>query len=567
MVQAYMRKNQRLIWTVIAVVVVITFVFWGSMTGSGSGRQAGSPGTLYGKSISPQEYLDAQRMVHAYFTLFQRQDFTRTDKGREVLDQQTWLRLIERRKLEQWNITVTDEELVKFIQTMFTENGRFNKEKYTQFLEQQLPSMGIKDADFERLMREQLCLNELHRIIGATARVVPTEVRELYNMIHENLDLSILTFDGADYTNDVKFTDADIKEYFEKNKEGFRIPEQRHVRYVRYGSEAFTNDVKVTDAEVREMFEKTRAAYEQEGGKAMDFAIVKEGIHQEILEQKAFQRANEMATEMALEIVKPKDPTQKEVDLTKVDFDSLARKFEVQVKESDFFSMRAPVPDLKAGPDFNRAAFALTPAEPFSDAVGGADGAYVLQYLDQKPSELPALEVVKDKVVLRFTQERATDLARTKGRDAARVARNAVIAAQSSTNRVDTARVFADEAQKLGLKVLNPEPFSQSEMASEKIPDAAIVLNVAFNMRHGEVSDFVDTGRGGLFLMLKKRIPPTEAEFAREQTEFQEKVLSRKRDLVFQDWANQQIMIAKPPFLNRPQPQQGQPGQQQAPPS
>src|ERR1051326_8306139 len=147
MVQAYMRKNQQLIWTVIAVVVVITFVFWGSMTGSGSRRQPGSPGTLYGRSISPQEYLDAQRMVHAYFTIFQGQDFTRNDQGRQILDQQTWLRLIERRKIEQWHITATDDELVKFIQSAFTENGRFNKEKYTQFLQQRLPAMGLKRSE------------------------------------------------------------------------------------------------------------------------------------------------------------------------------------------------------------------------------------------------------------------------------------------------------------------------------------------------------------------------------------------------------------------------------------
>jgi hypothetical protein len=94
------------------------------------------------------------------------------------------------------------------------------------------------------------------------------------------------------------------------------------------------------------------------------------------------------------------------------------------------------------------------------------------------------------------------------------------------------------------------------------VPDARVILNVAFNMRDSEMSDFIDTSRGGLFLLLKGRIPPTDAEFAKDRPQFEAQILANKREMVMNEWASQLYRIANPPPLTRPQQQQSPAGQQ-----
>ena len=568
MVQVLMRRHQRLIWVVIAGVVVITFVVWG-VPGLTGRSQTGSPGRLYGKDVNLQEYLDTRRLVYNYYLLFARQDLDRSEQGRIMLQQQTWLRLIERRKLSEWNISVSDEDLVRYIQGMFSENGRLDANKYREFLERQLPSMGIKAAEFEKMMREQLALEELHRVIGATAKVQPTELRDLYNIIHEKLDLSLITSDAANYTNQVKLSDAEVKDYFEKNKESFRIPERRKVRYVRFATDNYTNDIKLATTEVRDFYDKNKTMFTEVSKdenrktpeKVKPFETVEAEVRKRLIEAKAFQRATEAAGEMALAMVKPKDPAAKTIEPATVDFKALAAKFGVTVNETDFFSQRAPIPNLNAGPFFNEAAFALTPKEPFSDVVSGQDGAYLLQHVDQKPSELPTLDAVKEKVSLRMTQERALAMAREKGRVQARLVRNSVLAAKE-----DPAKVFAAEAQKLGAKVLSPAPFSQRDLDVD-VPDVAVVLETAFGMREGEVSDFIETSRGGLCLLLKRRIPPSEEDFKKDRPQFEPQVLDRKREMVLNQWLGLQYRIANPPQPPQPKRQTPVPSEQPAAPA
>lgn len=570
MVQAMMRKNQRMIFTVIAVIVVITFVFWGVATGPSSRGSRPDPGRLYGQKVDPRAFEDAQRMEYLNFMLATGQDVTRTEYGQRLLEQRTWLRLILLRKVKEMGVVVTDEALMEHIRSQFSVNGQFDAARYRQFLQQQLPSMRMSEADFERLMREQLALQQVEQFVQSTARVTPTEVRYLYDLIHEKVDVSLVIFETNQMTNQVKIADAELAEFFEKNKENFRIPERRRVRFVRFPSSAHTNEVVLIEDEVRAVYERAKPQLVDDKGNPRPFESVQADIRKGLIEEQAYRRASDLATQLSLDLVKPQGDDKKEPDLTKVDFAAAAAKYGVKPQETDFFAVTTEVPGVDGMPGFQQAAFALTTNEPFSDPVGGQDAVYVLQYLDRKESELPTLDAVRDRVVRALTMERATELTQKKGQEQARVAKNAVqpLIARNPDAHEEAAKLFATEAKKLGLEVLTPQPISQRAMA-EQVPDAQFVVGAAFGMREGEVSEFIETPRGGFFLLLKRRIKPTDAEFNKDREEFAAQQLERRQSIVFNEWASREFQKAQPPILQQAQQQQGvpQPQMQSLPPS
>lgn len=556
MVQAMMRKNQKMIWTAIAVVVVITFVFWGVATGPSMGGGNGNVGSIYGKKVSFQDFRNAHRAVSIKF-LMAGQDVERSEYGQRILEQQAWVRLIQEKKVKEWNIVVTDEELVQYLRSMFSPEGNFDPQFYRQFLDRQLPAWRVSQAEFEQMMREDLAIQRLQRIIASTAKVTPQEARSVYDIIHEKMDVAVVRFEASQHTNDVKLTDADLLDFFEKNKETFRVPERRKVRYVRFVPEAFTNKVTIANFEVEQFYDQNKSLFTDETGATQPLETVAEEIRKRLLRQALLKRTHDVATQLMLEIAKKQDP-DKEEQGADVDFDALAKQFGATPQETDFFEPGEPIRGIEPGVGFYRAAFSLTPEDPFSEPVAGDDGVYVLQYAGKKESELPTFEAAKEKVQRRLTMVRATEMAQSKGRDAAAQVRNAVAAARSARTEVDPgeiAKVFEEQCKKLGLKVIDPPPFSQREPA-EELDDAFSVLATAFAMREGEVSDYVETQRGGFFLLLKDRIPPADEEYAKERGQFMNQLLAQRRNTVYNEWLNREVRLANPPFLSQPPPVQ-----------
>jgi hypothetical protein len=80
------------------------------------------------------------------------------------------------------------------------------------------------------------------------------------------------------------------------------------------------------------------------------------------------------------------------------------------------FSREEDPKDLQVGPDFAKAAFALTLDEPYAGPLSGQDGVYVISYNKQMPRETPSLEQVRDRVVSDFKHSQAMMQAQMAGR-------------------------------------------------------------------------------------------------------------------------------------------------------
>ena len=146
------------------------------------------------------------------------------------------------------------------------------------------------------------------------------------------------------------------------------------------------------------------------------------------------------------------------------------------------------------GPQFNQAAFSLSPEVPFSDPIRGEDGYYVMEYLDSQPSEVPPFDQVKDQVIDLLKQQRARDAAVKQGRELATKVKEAVAAGKS----------FSDACASLGLKPKTAPPFSIAQDTTN-LPFASRIKDMALGMPTNAVSDFILTADGGMFFHVKQR--------------------------------------------------------------
>jgi hypothetical protein len=240
---------------------------------------------------------------------------------------------------------------------------------------------------------------------------------------------------------------------------------------------------------------------------------------------------------------------------TRPDFAKIATDFSLTPHETDFFSLRGAVTGINAGPQFNQAAFSLSPDMPFSDPVRGEDGYYVLEYLASRPSEVPPFDQVKERVVDLLKQQRAVDAAVKQGREVAAKVKEAVIAGKS----------FSDACASAHLKAKTLEPFSIAQETTN-VPFANRIKDMALGMPTNTVSDFILTPDGGLFFHLKKRTPPDPEDFEKTKAQMAMQLLDRNRQALFEDWANAVIRDERVEYKRKAHPKQQEPPVEEAEP-
>jgi len=531
------RRHQKVTMAVVAVVIIITFVFWGSQTGGDAdGRIARpSPGRMNGKPVSYAEFEGQQRAFCLMYYLRQGQMIDRR-RMEQQLQAPTWQRLLVSRKIEKLGIYVPVENAVEFIQQLpaFTGDKGFDPERYRRFVAAILPQWGLNEEDFVSIVRGQLAIDKLQDIIASTAKVTPLDVQQAYNEANEKLSIVVVAFNATNYTAQIKLSDKDIKDEFEKSKETYRIPERVKVRYLKFSLDDYLSKVQVTDAEIKERYDKEKETFTGPKTKqAKPLAAVRDDIRKEIARPRAMRLVNEAASEINDAVLPdPRNPTEKKPDLTTV-----VQKRGLALATTDFFSEKDELKYISA-PKFQKAAMTLSTDSPY-EMVPAPDGVYFIQFVARKASELPTLDAARSKVVEDLKRMRALEMARKDGREKYAKFKTAI---ESPAKPKPTLDQLATAA---GLTPLTPPAFTLSEPPRD-LPYGRLVLSACEFLAPGELSEFVDTAAGGLVVQVKQRAPADPKKLAAEEKSLRHRLLfgerffgygqPGQRDIAFNNW-------------------------------
>ena len=151
-------------------------------------------------------------------------------------------------------LDIHDEELRVAIESIpsFQVNGQFDSRIYERFL--RLNRMSAEE--FERIQRENLMLSKVTNLIKMNGgKVSEEEVMETYLFENERIDLHFLKVTPEAFKGQITVNEVEIKDYFQKHQEEFRIPTFLQIQYLIFRPSDFEGKVQVSSDEIKRYYD------------------------------------------------------------------------------------------------------------------------------------------------------------------------------------------------------------------------------------------------------------------------------------------------------------------------
>jgi hypothetical protein len=541
-------------WWVIIAAIIITFVWWGSQGPGGGGGPIGNYGVMNGVTITPEIYQEAQREVKLYYFFFSGGNWP--GRGRQAqgfdLDRETFNRILITQKIKAMNIHVDDDSVHKVASDRMRSLGRDGKPVSLKDFESAiLAQEKLTTADFERYIRNDLGIQQLFATLGMAGELVSAdEVRALYRRDHQKITSQIALFSGRDYLKSVVTTPEKITEFYTNQMRRYELPERVRVSYVAFPLSNYLAAAQLELDKMTNLAELVENAVIQMGTNFPAGVNSAEEAKSRLIENERKSIAGQSATKAAYEF---NEALTKASPVSASNIVALAADRGLTVEVSAPFSQNEAPAGLNVGEEFVRAAFPLTPQEPFCDPLPGSDALYVIAHHSRLPSEIPSLDSIRDRV----TQDYQFI-------ESAMLAQKAAIAFEGGlSNAMAGGKSFADACDQAGVKPLPLAPFSMSstniaELSGHVRQDQFNQFKrVAHATAPGQLTPLMPTADGAFMALIQARLPLDEAEMAKVLPAFTRSVHQVRRSEVFNEWFKREATraFATVPFFQEKQAQ------------
>ncbi len=387
----------------ILILVAVTFISWG---GYSLIREKGQTyaARVNGVSIEVNDLNDAyQNMVKQY----------RNALGPSFSDKMIEeLRLRERvlndlvsralilQEATRLGLNIHDEELRETIESTpsFQVNGQFDSRTYERFL--RLSRMSAED--FERMQRESLMFLKLTNLIKLNGgKVSDEEVLETYLFEKERINLTFLKITPEAFKAQTTANEVEIKDYFQKHQEDFRVPTFLQIQYLVFRPSEFEAKVQVSSDEITRYYDLQKDR----------FKTPKKVRAREILIKVSAQDPPDKIEEKrkkAEEILEKAKKTK--------DFSSLAKQY----SESNTASKGGDLGWIQGG-SADESLEKILFSKKAGDLIGvvsGREGFYIFKIEETVEEKLKSLEEVKDQILQRIKQDKTSGEASRRAEDA-----------------------------------------------------------------------------------------------------------------------------------------------------
>jgi hypothetical protein len=549
------RKHSKWLWVVIITLTVISFIYWGSAPGTrgGGGRAVGDFGSINGKKITQQQYVDAFHEFQLFY-LFRygtwpdkKSNLTQSD-----IDRETYIRLLLIQKASDLGIYVgldTAAALGNQMLSSFGRNGQIVS--VTEFAKQVLQPQGLTVADFENFCSHDAAIRQLVESIGSSgALITPQEAAGIYQREHQEVASQAVFLSARSYLSSVPVTPAAVAQFYTNYLAEYRLPDRVQVNYVAFELSDFLAQSKAEWAKTN-FDAQVDAVYLQYGAQAFPDAKTpadaKVKIRDMMIHQRALTDARAQANDFASTVFNLAPASAGNLA-------TVAKQKGYKVQTTAPFSAETGPQEFAAPEGFTKIAFGLTPDEPFVNPIVSTNAVYVIALARQLPSEIPSFASIQTQVTQDYQMQQATVLAREAGT-------NAYI---RLTVAMAGGKSFAAACAAAGLQPQSLPPFSISTRELPALAGRAELNQVkqaAFTTAAGHISNFVETDDGGFILFVQSQLPVDQSVMNAELPQFVETLRRNRENEAFQTWLNVEAnrTLGSMPFARQ---QQGQPGVQ-----
>jgi peptidyl-prolyl cis-trans isomerase D len=260
----FIRTHQRLMQTLLLVLILPSFVLVGVSSYQNRGGGADGVATVAGQSITQQDWEAAQRkQIDQYRRMmgekFDQKMFDSPDAKQAILENLVAERSINA-EVARNNLTVNDATLQKTILGMDAfrkPDGSFDMDQYKAALAAQ----GMTPEMFDARMRHDLAVQQLAGSIQSSAFVPRSVAARLSDLNDQQREVQELMFPSTEFAAKVNVTPEMVKAYYEKNAQLFQVPAQVKAEYVVFNQDAVDKQVTVSDAEIADFYNKNKVRF------------------------------------------------------------------------------------------------------------------------------------------------------------------------------------------------------------------------------------------------------------------------------------------------------------------
>jgi hypothetical protein len=481
-----LRKNQRVLMLVVAVLTIVAFIFLYNTTQLDELATIKNP-TIYGKSLTP---LAIDRQVKNYqltlalgqFDLLQKLGGAAQDQDR-ALTEFVWNLLVLQHQSRELGIEPTDDQVANRIKQIpiFQVTGKFDPLKYGQFVSEQLAPRGFTERQLEDVIRDSLRLEALSKIVEAPAAIGEGEMQAMARAF-QPVTAGFVKFERTKDADKIQVSPEEVDAIYQQNQSALLADETREARCVVFELPADSN---LEGKEKVDALQKLANAASEvtdslaQAGSSLEQLATQAGA--KIIKLAAFDRTGNPAQEAS----------------------GLA---------AETMSDIAP------------AAFLIPKAGATSDVIQSGDAFYVVEVTTVNPARPLTLDEARPRIEAQLRAQKAEQIFTADATSAANALRAAVTAGKSF--------VEAAAAQKLKVEEIK----NVVAAAESTSPENQAIAGSTLLLKEGEISNLEGAPWGAFVAQLQFRAPVDQMAFGARESQIRESLLRNKRDLLFMEW-------------------------------
>ncbi|WP_309381945.1 SurA N-terminal domain-containing protein [Cerasicoccus frondis] len=498
--QTHIQKHHKIIFGIILVVVIISFVFTiGNFGGFGNPTNPNAgPREFYGFNLNSARDVRALEQWTTISLALDRQRISDEAVQYGAMQRAVLLSIVADLQIPE----PTQEQFQKYVSERPAfqdwQTGQFSQKMYAGFIDSFKNNPNMSEETLITTLSQDFRIDQVSSALGGPGYVMPYLALEEIKRRDTVWSIDLAELDRDTFEPTIEITDEALEEFYQQAKFRYETKPQIVAEYVSFPAANYIDQVaEPTEAELTTVYNKNRAAMPKtDEGATKPLAEVKDHVTELYKQEKAQELALNDANKFAVAL-----------------YDAA---YEGTVKQNDP-SLAAFVSEqgyeLKKLPPFSEGNLNVGGVVPasglgqllnvhedrfFTDGgVKTADGAAVLILVEKGATSIPPLADVRDRVVADYkTYE--------KGRQFNAKAEEAQAELQTA---VDDGKDFTEAAEALGFTVKSFDDFTLMSPPKDKAIDN-FVLSTVSEMTEGEVSNLVGFSDVGTIVYVKKADVP-----------------------------------------------------------
>ncbi|HXY25792.1 MAG TPA: peptidyl-prolyl cis-trans isomerase [Candidatus Acidoferrum sp.] len=397
--------------------------------------------------------------------------------AQQILQQLVFTKEIEF-EAKRLGITVSDPEVAdrirQYLPAAFQGGTAIPIDQYSAMVQQ---NFHLTVPAFEELIRQGILEEKFRKLVTDGISAGPDDLQQEFRYKNEKVKLDYVLIKPEDLEAKITPSDSEIKDYYEKNKAKYQVPERRSVRYALLDVNQLRQSIQISDDQLKAQYQQNIQQYQ-----------VPNQVHvQHIL----FRTAGRPDAEVEEIKKRAEDVLQQARKGAK--FDELAKKYSEDPGSKDKGGDLSWIRQGQTVPEFEKTAFSLAPGQ-ISDLVKTEYGFHIIKVLEKQTAHTKPFDEVKDSLRTPLMLSEAD-------RQAADTADQLSLAIRKSSKAS-----LDDLAKQYHLTLGETRLVSATDPLLE-LGNSQDVKDAIFRLRPGELSLPIKNDRGFVLLLLKDDSP------------------------------------------------------------